>query len=225
MEENKYVKEESVLKYYILINKLKNVIRAGWKKWNISRERVESVAEHIYSTQNLAIGMSLSFGRKINLERVVLMLAVHELEEIIIGDIPMVDISHDEKAKLGHEAVCRILAGLLNSDEIKSLVFEFDAKETEDAKFAYLCDKLDCDIQAKLYDEEGCFDLYSEENKANYEKYRVQEKIDKGAKTFSDVWLMGDEYIYAGDEDFKRVFDYIKNNKVLGLVDKEFYKL
>lgn len=224
-KDNMYVREESVLRYYILINKLKNVIRTGWKKWHISRERIESVAEHVYSTQNLAIGMALSFNRKVNLARVVLMIAVHELEEIIIGDIPMVDKSHDEKAELGHKAVEKILGGLLNSEQIKELVFEFDKRETEDAKFAYLCDKLDCDIQAKMYDEEGCFDLNSEENKENYEKYRVQEKLDQGAKTFSDVWLMGDEGIYKDDEDFKKVFDYAKSHKLLSLVDKSFYEL
>lgn len=220
-----FTREESVLKYYLLISKLKNVIRAGWKKWNINRERIESVAEHIYSTQNLAIAMALSFDRKVNLARVVMMIAVHELEEIIIGDIAIVDITKEEKAKLGHEAVVKILGCLLNSEQIKDLVFEFDEEKTEDAKFAYLCDKLDCDIQAKLYDEEGCFDLFSEVNKVNYEKYHVEEKLACGAKTFSDVWLGGDEHIYESDEDFGRVFDYVKNNKVLNLIDKDFYNI
>lgn len=222
---NQYIKEESVLRYYILISKLKNVIRTGWKNWHIKRERIESVAEHVYSVQNLAIGMSLSFERNINLAKVILMIAVHELEEIIIGDIPMVDMTSEEKAEMGHKAVEKILGGLLNSEQIKELVFEFDARETEDAKFAYLCDKLDCDIQAKLYDEEGCFELYSEENRVNFEKYHVQEKLDKGANTFSDVWLMGDEYIYESDKDFKSVFNYVKSNKLLSLVDDSFYTI
>lgn len=224
-DNNNYVREESVLTYYILICKLKNVIRTGWKNWHIKRERVESVAEHIFSTQNLAISMSLSFKRKINLERVILMLAVHELEEIIIGDIAMVDKSHDEKAELGHKAVEKILGGLLNSEQIKALVFEFDARITDDAKFAFFCDKMDCDIQAKIYDEEGCFDLFSEDNKVNFDKYRVQEKLDQGAKSFSDVWLRGDEHIYEEDEDFKSLFNYVKNHKILGLVDRSFFQI
>ena len=40
-------KEEKVINYYVLCNKLKNVIRTGWKDWNVQRERLESVAEHI----------------------------------------------------------------------------------------------------------------------------------------------------------------------------------
>ena len=41
-------KEENVLKYYVLCNKLKNVIRTGWLNWNVNRERLESIAEHVY---------------------------------------------------------------------------------------------------------------------------------------------------------------------------------
>ena len=35
---------ESVVKYYVLCNKLKDVIRTGWKDWNVTKDRVESVA-------------------------------------------------------------------------------------------------------------------------------------------------------------------------------------
>lgn len=40
-------KEENVIKYYVICNRLKNVIRTGWKTWHVKRERIESVAEHI----------------------------------------------------------------------------------------------------------------------------------------------------------------------------------
>ena len=51
------MKEENVIKYYVLCTKLKDLIRKGWQDWNIQRDRVESVAEHIYGTQMLAIAM------------------------------------------------------------------------------------------------------------------------------------------------------------------------
>ncbi len=42
-------KEENVVKYYAICNRLKkNVIRKGWKLWNVQRDRLESVAEHIF---------------------------------------------------------------------------------------------------------------------------------------------------------------------------------
>lgn len=50
-------KAENVVKYYVLCNKLKDVIRTGWKRWSVKRKRLESVAEHIYGVQMLAIAM------------------------------------------------------------------------------------------------------------------------------------------------------------------------
>ena len=41
-------RERNVVNYYVLCNRLKNVIRTGWLDWNVQRERIESVAEHIF---------------------------------------------------------------------------------------------------------------------------------------------------------------------------------
>ena len=35
--------ESNVIDYYVLCNKLKNVIRTGWKDWNVQANRLESV--------------------------------------------------------------------------------------------------------------------------------------------------------------------------------------
>ena len=151
-------KEENVIKYYVMCNKLKNVIRTGWKNWNVERERVESVAEHIFGVQMLAIAMKSEYEYDIDIMKVVFMLAVHELGEIVIGDLTMFEISKEEKAKREKEAVHKILCGLLDGKEIENLFTEFDSHSTKEAMFAYQCDKLECDLQSKLYDEEGCVD-------------------------------------------------------------------
>ena len=54
-------KEKNIINYYVLCNKLKNVIRTGWKDWNVQRERLESVAEHIFGVQMLAIAMKSEY--------------------------------------------------------------------------------------------------------------------------------------------------------------------
>ena len=59
-------KEQNVINYYVLCNKLKNVIRTGWKDWNVQRDRVESVAEHIYGVQMLAINYIKEMQRAID---------------------------------------------------------------------------------------------------------------------------------------------------------------
>ena len=109
---------ESVVRYYVICNRLKNTIRTGWVNWQVKRERIESVAEHIYSTQMLAIAMASEYGYRLDLPKVLFMLAVHELGETVIGDLTPFQIDPSEKEKREHEAVHEILAGLLGGDEI-----------------------------------------------------------------------------------------------------------
>ena len=162
-----------------MCNKLKNVIRTGWKTWNVERERVESVAEHIFGVQMLAIAMKSEYEYDIDIMKVVFMLAVHELGEIVIGDLTMFEISKEEKAKREKEAVHKILCGLLDGKEIENLFKEFDSHSTKEAMFAYQCDKLECDLQSKLYDEEGCVDLNKQESNDLLENELVKKLLSE----------------------------------------------
>lgn len=104
-------KAKNVLKYYVFCNTLKDVVRTGWKDWNVNRERLESIAEHIYGVQMLAIAMKSEYDYDVNIEKVLKMLAVHETEEIVIGDLTFFDINREEKNKIGHRAVEKFLQG------------------------------------------------------------------------------------------------------------------
>ena len=58
--ENRKIK--NLLQFYLLATELKEKIRSGWKIWNIEKERVESVAEHIYGVCILAIAIDSEFN-------------------------------------------------------------------------------------------------------------------------------------------------------------------
>ena len=206
-------KEEKVIKYYVMCNKLKNVIRTGWKNWNVERERVESVAEHIFGVQMLAIAMKSEYEYDIDIMKVVFMLAVHELGEIVIGDLTMFEISKEEKAKREKEAVHKILCGLLDGKEIENLFTEFDSHSTKEAMFAYQCDKLECDLQSKLYDEEGCVDLNKQENNDSLENELVKKLLSE-EKSWSGMWLRFGQTVYPYDDNFKDVSKYALNNSI-----------
>ena len=139
-------KEQNVINYYVICNRLKNVIRTGWKNWNVQRERIESVAEHIFGVQMLAIAMKSEYKYDVDIMKVIYMLAVHELGETVIGDLTQFQISKEEKEKMEHEAVHRILNGLLDGNQIEELFLEFDEHNTKESMFAYQCDKLECDL-------------------------------------------------------------------------------
>ena len=99
------MKEKNVVEFYVLCSKLKNIVRPGWKMWNVKRERVESVAEHIYGTQMLAIAMWSEYKYDLDIKKVLFMLAIHELEETKIGDMTLFDIDKQSKNVIGRKAV------------------------------------------------------------------------------------------------------------------------
>ena len=209
-------KAENVVKYYTLCNKLKDIIRTGWKDWNVKRERVESIAEHVFGVQMLAIAIYSEYKYDIDIFKVIFMLAIHELEEIYIGDLTQFQISKEEKEKLGHEAVEKILSNLINKEQIKKLIYEFDERKTKEALFAYQCDKLECDLQCKLYDEENCVDLNNQQNNNTYNIELVQELLTK-EKTWSNMWLSFGQIKYKYDKNFLEISNYAKNNNISNL--------
>ena len=212
-------KEENVLRFYVLCNKLKNVIRTGWTDWKVNRDRIESVAEHVYSVQMLAIAMKSEYQYDIDIDKVIRMLAVHELEEILIGDLTLFQISNEEKEKLGHEAIKNVLKGLIDKEEIINLITEFDERKTKEARFAFYCDKLECDLQAKLYDEENCVDLNNQEGNKIFENEHVQRLLNE-QKSWSGMWLQFGQDRYNYDENFTSVSNYAKENSIKKLINK-----
>ena len=205
-------REERVIGYYVLCNKLKDLVRTGWKNWNVDRDRVESVAEHIYGTQQLAIAMQNVYYYNIDLTKVIMMLSVHELEETIIGDLTQFDISREEKKKIGQKAVEEIFNKFELKQSIKELILEFDERKTDEAKFAYMCDKLECDVQSKLYDEEKCVDLNNQNNKA-LDNNRVQKMLEEG-KSWSEMWMEFGREHYSYDRNFRSVSEYAEKNNI-----------
>ena len=210
-------KEENVIKFYVTCNKLKNVIRTGWKDWNVKRERIESVAEHVYGVQMLAIAMKYEFQYDIDMMKVIFMLAIHEIGESVIGDLTLFDISKEEKNKIEMEAVSNILNGILNGKEIEDLFIEFEERKTKEAQFAFYCDKLECDLQCKIYDEEHCVDLSDQESN-NIINDPMVNKLLMGGESWSSMWLNFGQERYKYDEYFTKVSNYAKENEITKLV-------
>ncbi len=206
-------KEQRVLEYYVLCARLKDMIRTGWKDWRVRRERVESVAEHVFGVQMLAIAMKSEYRYELDIRKVIFMLAVHEIGEAVIGDLTRFQIGPEEKEKLEHEAVHRILGVLLDGEQIEELFLEFDARRTKEALFAYQCDKLECDLQCRLYDEEGCVDLTRQEGNRTMEDAGVAALLKSGM-SWSEMWLQFGRQDYPYDEHFRAVSEYASAHKI-----------
>ena len=144
---------EKILKFYFLSTKLKNTLRTGWKYWAVEGVRVESIAEHVFGTLMLAVSIYAHSDEyeDLDIEKVVLMLALHETEEILIGDITMFDYDGTKtKKEAGRIAVEKMFEDS-ECDKFLKVIEEFEGGETKEAKFAYMCDKLEADLQAYIY--------------------------------------------------------------------------
>jgi putative hydrolase of HD superfamily len=203
-------KIQNVLQFYELTNNLKDIVRTGWKQWKVSAERVESVAEHIFSTCMLAIAINSEFDYGIDLHKVIFMLAVHELEEIVIGDItPFQDVTEQDMKTKGQEAVAEVLSSLTNKQEIIDLINEFEKSETKDARFAKMVDKLDAGLQCKIYDKRGHVNVSDE----NIDVQRRCNLAKRNYGTLSDSWLEYCIESYNFDEIFTEIARGARKNK------------
>lgn len=207
-------KLKNSMRFYMLATQLKYKIRSGWDKshWNVSKDRVESIAEHVYGTCILALSIDSEFKTNLDINKVIKMLVLHELGEVIIGDItPFDNITPEEKMKKEHEAMRKVIGDLVNQEEFLSLLFEFDEKKTKEAIFAHHCDKLEADIQAKVYQDMGCqHPLDEQENNVVFKSNKVQQMVKDGAQTAFDIWYEWDKSLYYDDEDFARLLDYVR---------------
>lgn len=141
------------------------------------------------------------------------MLAIHELEEIEIGDLAFFETTREEKLINGKKATDYILKDFLGKDEISELLDEYNERKTDEAIFAYHCDKLECDIQMKLYDQEECFDLNDQPNNPIINDPNVK-KVLNSEKNISNAWIEFDRSKYEDDKNFIAIIDYLKKHEI-----------
>lgn len=217
MDKNKI---DNALKFYMQAQKLKTVLRSGWQVWQIEADRAESIAEHIYGAQMLAIALHSEFRQDIDITHVLKMLAIHEMEEIRIGDItPFDNVSDEEKRNMGKVAVAKLCSNIGLGDDYIEVIEEFENQITPESKFARMIDKLEANIQAKNYDENGVFNLDKESIKPVLDDPRIQGFIEKGDKTVPEFFARNDRSKY--NDEFNEILDRVLeiNINELGKID------
>lgn len=188
--------------FYKRMMKLKELVRTGWKQWNVKSDRLESVAEHTVAATILSIAMQSEFYPNVDLDNLVLTMLLHEVGETEIGDItPYQGISREEKEKRELEAVRKILKPLRRGTEYTALMVEFMHSNGVD----YMSDKAECDLMAFTYDD-GSYDLPLEnavsELQSNPKLCMLHEN---GARSMRDYFYEVDIEKY--DSVFKNLVD------------------
>ena len=207
---------QAVLETYEELNLLKTLKRQGWKDWSIEKEKSESVADHIYGCQMLAWCILEQTDLHLDVNKIMAMISLHETEEIKIGDItPFDGMTQEEKKKLGKEAVHQTLSKLPKSSQMQALIDEFEEGKTPEAKFAHLCDKLECDLQAYLYQKEGLLKWYRVDEKVKEDK-RIKKLQAQGTKTIAQMFLDNDAPLYQNTV-FQEIADFVRKQELKGM--------
>lgn len=200
----------NVLDIYYQLSSLKVKERQGWLKWNVSGTRVESIADHVFGAEQLAWLMYSESGIDLDIFKVIAMLSLHETEEVTIGDItPFDNVTPEEKLQMGNYAVEKMLENLSQKKMMSDLIDEFNERKTKEAKFAHLCDKMECDLQAKRYSDAGYCNIEDAPKKIVSDQ-RVQEIISNGAQTVADVFIEYDKGKYEGTA-FADLISFLKS--------------
>lgn len=192
---------QDLLKFYVLANKLKDVIRTGWLEVEISSNRIESVAEHIYGCIILAIGLDSQYHLDLDLMKSIKMLVLKELEKVTLKEVTTRDKVEDRKNQ-ARETVLKVVGCLAKKEELMSLLDEYYKGESKEAKFVSQLSKIESDIQAKIYDLNGQFDLNKAKEDAKFYGEELSSEIIPQMVNASDGWILYDRKGYT-DEIFK----------------------
>ncbi len=123
------------------IDRLKSIVRLSPL---IDRSRRENSAEHSWHLALYALVLAEHAAGAVDVLRVVKMLLIHDIVEIDAGDVPFhLPATHAGQAEREQRAAERIF-GLLpeaQAAEFHALWQEFDAAESDDAKFAKALDR------------------------------------------------------------------------------------
>ena len=140
----------SILNVLHLAERLKFELRHSYT----SSGRQESVAEHTWRMSLMAVLIEPLLKQKVDTARLLKMIILHDLVEAEAKDISALDVLRNPEIKLQKEEkerqaiqnLRRILKDT-NGQEIYDLFYEFESKETYEAKVANALDKLEVQLQ------------------------------------------------------------------------------
>lgn len=202
---------QNIINYYVLANNLKNVVRTGWKEVNISSERIESVADHVYGCLVLAIGLESEYKLDLDMAKVFKMIVIKELEKVNLDKEYTPDgHGNENRREKARNTIQKVLGSLTNKEELIALFDETYEQISKEAKFVYQLSKIESDLQAKIYDLKGEFSLENAlQDVKNYGE-ELSSEILPQVKKASDGWLLFDRRYYT-DELFVDLSNAIQN--------------
>lgn len=171
---------EKQLALVIELDKLKSVLRRTRVKSAQARE--ENSAEHSWHVALMALLLEEHANQPVDIARVVKMLLIHDVVEIDAGDTFVYDtVALESQAENELKAAKRLFAMLpeQQGNELLQLWLEFEAAQSDDARFAKALDRI---IPMLLnYHNDG--QSWQEHGVRKEQVIAINQRIEQGSET------------------------------------------
>lgn len=151
----------SPVPFFHLLERLKTTKREGWRRFGINHG--ESISDHMYRMSIITMLAPASLSSRLNVPHCTKMALVHDMAELLVGDITPVDgVLKPEKSRretetmdyLCKEILGRVGGGLAGED-IKNIWQEYEDSKTLESKFVHDVDKIELILQMIEYERQN----------------------------------------------------------------------
>ncbi|MDO6524845.1 HD domain-containing protein [Motilimonas sp. 1_MG-2023] len=184
---------EQVLSFIMEIEKLKNVHR---KTKPVGLTRYENSAEHSWHVCLSALMLQQYANEPVNIDRVIKMLLIHDLGEIDAGDTIIYASETPENKALELAGIRRMMALLPEGQGEQYIEHwrEFEAGESNDAKFAKAIDR----VPPLLHNLHGEGHSWRDNKVTKEQVFKVNSRIAKGSEP---LWQVLEEKLQGAIDD------------------------
>lgn len=141
---------QKLFDYFKPINKIKHIERKGWKLKGV-KGVTDTIASHSFGAA--LIGWFLAEKEKVDPNKVIKLMLVHDLVMSYLEDLTPFDKEYKNKEELENHSFEEMINDIpeeLKKEFIK-LVKEYQEQKTKEAMIAREADELDTLLQAKVY--------------------------------------------------------------------------
>ena len=151
---------EKEARLFLLFDMLGDLKRSGPVQWQVDRSRTSDIKDHVFDLIGEIRLLKPYLPKYINTERMIDYAIVHDLTEVITGDITTFEgVSKEEKARVDKLATDYLIETYGDTMNIENLLSSYNKRDTIEAVTLHMLDKISSSIEFLKYDYEKKVDM------------------------------------------------------------------
>lgn len=147
-------------KLYVIFDMLGDVVRSGPLQWKVDRFRTEDVKDHVFDLILMTKLIKPHIPSYIDADKMIDYAIVHDLEEVITGDITKFQgVSSEEKDRVNKIAMDYLISEYGDIINLDRILNEYESRNTLEAKILHMLDKVNSSVAFLKYDNEKKIDM------------------------------------------------------------------